>query len=275
VGGVHILTKKLKTMNALIFKEKEIKRLNEQIALGRISLIPARDAALAESYALQLQANGSNVKLLNPDNVPGVLQQETATFLGVVTTAGTVNVVVTSAHIASTTVGVALLLGDTAEEAAEKARIAMAATPAITAEFTVSGEGADLILTAINYYGDDATLNIAISDAAAVTGITPAPTSEDTTEGDISKKSLPVTVGNIFCSGDEEGFELTLPSAALTTGQKVFIKKTDTGAGSIVIKCAGTDTIEGDATLTLALQYEFIYIISGGDGWYYILSDIA
>jgi len=264
-------------MDASSFKQKEINRLNDQIALGRLSLIPARDAAVAELYALRLQENGSNVKLLNPDVIPGVLQQETATVVGTVTISGNVNVTITSAYIDSgtpKTIAVAVLEEDEAVDVAEKIRTELAEDADVVEEFTVSGEDDKVVLTARNYYGDDDTLNIGIAVDDAV-GITTAATSEDTTVGLGSKKSLPVTVGNIFCSGDEEGFEVTLPSAALTTGQKVFIKKTDAGAGEIVIKCHEDETIEGVATVTLTARYDFIFIISGGDGWYYINSDVT
>ncbi len=72
--------------------------------------------------------------------------------------------------------------GDGPNELADKARTALALDADVDAFFTVSGTGAELILTAKTKAANDATLNIASADGTAV-GVTAAPTSANTTAG--------------------------------------------------------------------------------------------
>jgi hypothetical protein len=59
-------------------------------------------------------------------------------------------------------------------------------------------------------------------------------------------------------------FTVTLPSAAVASGQNFVIK--NSGVGVITVDGDGTETIDGDLTQTL-LQYESITLSSNGINW--------
>lgn len=114
----------------------------------------------------------------------GVLQVETATVVGTVTTAGNATVIVTSALVTGSplTVTVALALNDTPAMVATKFRDALNSTSAITKHYTVSGSVATVVLTTKVKAANDATLNMAIANGTAA-GLTAAATSANTTAG--------------------------------------------------------------------------------------------
>lgn len=119
-------------------------------------------------------------------NTAGTAQVETATVAGAIGAAGAgnVSVVVTAQGLAngSKTFAVAVANDDTAATAAGKIRAALAASADISRSFTVSGAGANVVLTAKYAASNDATLNIATSTGTA-TGLTAAPNSASTTPG--------------------------------------------------------------------------------------------
>lgn len=127
----------------------------------------------------------------------GTAQVETATAAGTIGTSGNAEVIVTASGMTGSpkTLSVAVESGDTASVWAGKVRTALAADTDVTALFTVSGTGADIVLTrdptytdtvggtTVNVYpANDATLNISL-DNDTCTGITTAATSADTTAG--------------------------------------------------------------------------------------------
>lgn len=111
-------------------------------------------------------------------------QVETATVVGTITVSGNAEVTVTAAGMTGSpkAIAVAVLENDDAEDVAGKIRTALAADASVSALFTVSGSGADVVLTAKAYAADDATLNVAI-DNDTCDGLTPDATSADTTAG--------------------------------------------------------------------------------------------
>lgn len=60
---------------------------------------------------------------------------------------------------------------------------------------------------------------------------------------------------------------VTLPTAVGIPGKQFFIKKTDSGAGKITVNTTSSQTMDGDTSLSLRLQYDFINIISDGANW--------
>src|SRR6185437_682206 len=60
------------------------------------------------------------------------------------------------------------------------------------------------------------------------------------------------TAGNIV---------ITLPAASSEGARELFVKKIDSSANTVRIAAAGTDTIDGAASVTLSLQYAWIDII--------------
>ena len=111
----------------------------------------------------------------------GTKQVETATIVGTITKAGTATVTVKSAHYADDLVmHVAVDQGDGAAAVAGKMRSYIA--PLVADHFTVSGEGADVVLTTKVADANDPTLNIAYTNGTCE-GLTPAASSTDTTAG--------------------------------------------------------------------------------------------
>ena len=117
-----------------------------------------------------------------------VAQVETATAAGTVTLDGNAAVVVTGAALENSpkTFAVAVLNTDTASTWAGKVRTALAANAAVTAQFTVGGTNAAIVLTGSVTTPlplSDSTLNIAIGNGTA-TGITPV----------VNSANIPVSV---------------------------------------------------------------------------------
>ncbi len=116
----------------------------------------------------------------------GTSQVETATVVGTVSLSGDAAVVITSGNPgfagSPLTVPVAVVNGDIDTVVGGKIRTALNATTAVTDVFTVTGAGANIILTVIVPLDDDDTLNISI-DNDTCTGLTFEPTSVDTTPG--------------------------------------------------------------------------------------------
>lgn len=120
--------------------------------------------------------------------VGGILQVNTATIVGTIGAggAGDAEVVVTAAGMSNSpkTVTFAVANNDTASQVAGKARTALGLDADVSAFFTISGSGAEIILTAKSYAVNDPTMNIA-SDNDTCTGLTPQPTSASTTAGNL------------------------------------------------------------------------------------------
>lgn len=128
----------------------------------------------------------------------GTLQVETATVVGTVTGDGNAAVIVTAAGMTNSpkTIPVAVLNTDTASVVGGKIRTALGADVDVIAFFTVSGAGANVILTRRAAAANDATLNISI-DNDTCTGLTAAPTSSNTTAGVASTAQNGTSVNNL------------------------------------------------------------------------------
>lgn len=121
----------------------------------------------------------------NPGSA-AVLQVETATIVGTIGAggAGNATITVTAAGMSNSpkVVSVAVANNDTANQVATKVRAALTADPDVSAFFTVSGSNAAVVLTAKTAAANDATMNIASTNGTC-SGLTPQPTSADTTAG--------------------------------------------------------------------------------------------
>jgi hypothetical protein len=171
--------------------------------------------------------------------VAGTNQVETATIVAAAgaTTAGNLNVTVTSALVTGSPllVPVALLLTDnTASLVATKVRAALTATAAITAHYTVGGTGANYSLTAIEKAANDATLNLAHANGTSA-GITTAATSTNTTAGVGTSRAYKFT-GVTWDATDYEG--RALPT--MTQVHSILIRS-DSTTGTVEI-ADGTNT---------------------------------
>jgi hypothetical protein len=129
---------------------------------------------------------GSTLKLTQPyPTLMGTRQVETATGVGTVTGAGNVRVTLTASGMDSSPLAfdIPVTIGQTASQWMATVRDYFSTNPRVQMYFTVSGSGANMVLTRKSpYAGNDSTLNIAIAQTTA-TGITAAPTSVNTTAG--------------------------------------------------------------------------------------------
>jgi len=143
--------------------------------------------------------------------VAGTAQVETATAAGTIGSGdGNAEVTITSDNMNNSpkAILVDVVSGDTAAVWAGKVRAALTADVDVSAAFSVSGASTAIVLTAKSidsgigidlFTENDATLNIAI-DNGTCTGITPAGTSANTTEG-------VATSGCVIYDGDGKDFE--------------------------------------------------------------------
>jgi hypothetical protein len=161
---------------------------------SRFSLV---DASIYQSWATYfllmipnyfVSQQGCTMKLTQPfPSFMGTRQVETATGNGTITGAGNVRVVVTASGMDGSplTIDVPVTLGQTASQWMNTVRAYVESTPQIRMQFSISGSGANMILTRKSpYAANDSTLNISIGGAGTTaTGITAAPTSVNTTAG--------------------------------------------------------------------------------------------
>lgn len=61
---------------------------------------------------------------------------------------------------------------------------------------------------------------------------------------------------------------IALPTAIGITGRKYTVK--NTGAGTVTVSTTGGQTIDGVATKSLALQYDFVTVVSDGANWFIV-----
>lgn len=132
-------------------------------------------------------------KIIQPGDITGAggtAQVETNTVVGTIDADGNIPVTVTAAGspalAAGKTVQVPVLNGDSASVTAGKIRAALTADADIghvsTGFFTVSGAGADYVLTAKTRAANDASANAGHTNGTA-TGLTPSANSTNTTPG--------------------------------------------------------------------------------------------
>lgn len=77
----------------------------------------------------------------------------------------------------------------------------------------------------------------------------------------------------ILATAGAGGITLTLPAASARAGLTYFIKRpsSDTGAGSVVINRAGSDTIDGQTSYTLSNQRQYVKLSSDGTATWQII----
>jgi hypothetical protein len=211
---------------------------NVQIGIGSNSL-PLTGATKAYCVSATLANTGNTLTIDTETGIgtPGtapVSQVETATAAGTIGTSGNAAVVVTGARITGSpiTLAVAVVSGDTASVWAGKVRTALNANAAISSKYTVGGTTTSISLTEIIAENNDSTLNISLANGTC-TGITAAPTSDNTTTG----------IGGVKLTnntGDGNDFE-GVPLGTMTGVFGMCIK--NTGSGILQIDVDGTDYV--------------------------------
>lgn len=65
-------------------------------------------------------------------------------------------------------------------------------------------------------------------------------------------------------------FAVTLPTAAGNRNKPIRIKRTNTGANAVTIAAAGSENVDGGATLVIGTAYQAFWLISDGSNWWSI-----
>lgn len=60
---------------------------------------------------------------------------------------------------------------------------------------------------------------------------------------------------------------MELETAVGCDGRRHIIKKSDSSGNAVTIVCTGSQTIDGAATVSLASQYETLFVMSNGTNW--------
>lgn len=78
-----------------------------------------------------------------------------------------------------------------------------------------------------------------------------------------------LTGADTIVLGDATGgtFTLTLPTAVSASGKVYIMRKIDSSANAVSIATTSSQTIDGEAPTTLALQWEYIQVVSDGSNW--------
>ena len=77
---------------------------------------------------------------------------------------------------------------------------------------------------------------------------------------------------NIVLADNTVDVTVTLPAASSNTDKTYYIMKTDSGTAIVTIDGNGAETINGQTTVVLYIQYDAIRIVSDGSNWF-IISD--
>jgi hypothetical protein len=184
------------------------------------------------AYGMCFDFRGANkLATVNPDTglktasspLP-VNQVETATVLGTITAAGSVLVTLTSNLLPGfpPLVIEGFASGSSAPVVAAEIAVRLQASSLVTAHYDIILSGSTVALRVLVATDNDATLNLAIANDTA-TGLTAAPTSENTTAG----------VGGVITTG---GDGKDLEGAPIVTGWSPYLLALrNTGAGIVEI----------------------------------------
>ena len=202
--------------------------------------------------------------------VVGTLQVETATVIGTIGAAGAGNatVVVTAAGMTGSpvTLSVAVANNDTAAQVAGKIKTAMGLDAGIAAFFTIGGSDAVITLTRKAATANDATMNISI-DNGTCTGLTAAPTSENTTAGVVGDDASEIA-GKIRTALAADAAVAALFAVSGATDKVILTKLTpaanDTSLNIAIDNgtCSGITTAASSANTTAGVPYDTVSV-----GW--------
>lgn len=73
--------------------------------------------------------------------------------------------------------------------------------------------------------------------------------------------------GMLLVDASSGAVTITLPTAVGRTGQTYEVKRTNAGANAVTVDGAGTETIDGALTASLATQYATVRVVSDGANW--------
>jgi len=74
----------------------------------------------------------------------------------------------------------------------------------------------------------------------------------------------------IFANASSGNVTITLPAASSLTGYRFYVKRIDGSANICSIARSSTDTIDGQTSVSLDVQYTSLTVVSDGSNWYII-----
>lgn len=72
----------------------------------------------------------------------------------------------------------------------------------------------------------------------------------------------------LLCDASTGAITVTLPAAGANAGRRYFVKKIDSSAFTVTIDGNVSETVDGDLTAVLTLQYEAVLIVCDGSNWH-------
>lgn len=174
----------------------------------------------------------------------------------------------TAAEVAQTASETAETNAETAQAAAESARDAILNTDKLVftenASNPTGNPGAGdrwLFPKADGWYDemDDGTVT-KLFDTSGLGDV-------ETVVSKTSAYTILATDSVILADSNSAAFTLTLPTAVGITGKTYTIKKTDSSANKVTIDGNGSEEIDGQTTIELLAENDFIRVVSDGTGW--------
>lgn len=74
----------------------------------------------------------------------------------------------------------------------------------------------------------------------------------------------------VFANAASGNVTITLPLAASFGGYRFYVKRIDSSGNTVSIARSGSDTIDGQTSVTVAAQYDSYTVVSNGTLWYII-----
>ncbi len=89
-----------------------------------------------------------------------------------------------------------------------------------------------------------------------------------------ASKTTDYTVTNsdtvIFADSTSGNVTITLPAASGLSGYRFYVKRIDGSANTVSVARTGGDTIDGQTSISMPLQYMSLTLVSNGSNWYII-----
>jgi hypothetical protein len=74
----------------------------------------------------------------------------------------------------------------------------------------------------------------------------------------------------IFADATSGNVTITLPTASANAGYRFYVKRIDASANTCSVARSGSDTIDGQTSITVGSQYDSYTVVSNGTLWYII-----
>jgi hypothetical protein len=87
-----------------------------------------------------------------------------------------------------------------------------------------------------------------------------------------SAYTVDADVSWVWADATAGAFSVTLPAAGEWYGREIGVAKTDASANAVTVSRAGSDTVNGDASVSLGGRYYNVLVKSDGISSWYVIS---